>query len=119
MSVQATGDNLLYQWKKDGINLSDDNRHHGTGTDTLHIVKVEMGDSKARYQCSVKNEIGEEFSEEAVLTVSKLIIGLHEKLKWTNVKPKTGNCLNYTKTLQNNFSVAAETLFKNWGNFVG
>ena len=80
MSVQATGDNLLYQWKKNGINLSDDNRHHGTGTDTLHIVKVEMADSKARYQCSVRNEIGEEFSEEAVLTVSKLIIGLHEKL---------------------------------------
>ena len=80
MSVQAIGDNLLYQWQKNGINLSDDDRHHGTGTDTLHIVKVEKGDSKARYQCSVKNEIGEESSEEAVLTVSKLIIGLHEKL---------------------------------------
>ena len=80
MSVGATGDNLLYQWQKDGINLSDDDRHHDTDTDTLHIVKVEKGDSKARYQCSVKNEIGEEFSKVAVLTVSKLVIGLHEKL---------------------------------------
>ena len=80
MTVQATGDVLHYQWQKDGIDLSDDNRHHGTGTDTLRIVKVEKGDSKARYQCSVKNEIGKEFSEEAVLTVSKLVIGLHEKL---------------------------------------
>ena len=81
MIVQATGDNLHYQWQKNGIDLSDDDdRHDGTGTDTLRIVKVEKGDSKARYQCSVKNEIGEEFSEEAVLTVSKLVIGLHEKL---------------------------------------
>ena len=79
MSVQATGDNLHYQWQKDGNDLSDD-RHHGTDTDTLHIVKVEKADSKARYRCSVKNEIGEEFSKEAVLTVRKLVIGLYEKL---------------------------------------
>ena len=80
MTLQATGDNLHYQWKKDGIDLSDDDRHHGTDTDTLRIVKVEKGDSKAHYRCSVKNEIGEELSEEAVLTVSKLVIGLYEKL---------------------------------------
>ena len=80
MSIQATGDNLHYQWKRDGSNLSDDDRHHGTGTDTLHIVKVKKSDSKALYRCSVKNEIGEEFSKEAVLTVRKLVIGLYEKL---------------------------------------
>ena len=74
MIVQATGDNLLYQWQKDGIDLSDDDRHHDTGTDTLRIVKVEKGDSKAHYWCQVKNEIGDEFSKEAVLTVSKLVI---------------------------------------------
>ena len=76
MSIQATGDNLHYQWKKNGNGLSDDDRHHGTGTDNLHIVKVEKGDSKSHYQCSVKNEIGEEFSKEAVLTVGKLIINI-------------------------------------------
>ena len=70
MTVQVTGDNLHYQWKKDGIDPSDD-RHHDTDTSTLRIVKVEKGDSKARYQCSVKNEVGEECSDEAVLTVSK------------------------------------------------
>ena len=79
MTVQATGDNLHYQWQKNGNKLSDDGRHHGTGTDTLRIVKVEKGDSKC-YRCSVKNEIGEEFSKEAVLTVSKLVIDLYEKL---------------------------------------
>ena len=80
MTVQATGDNLHYQWQKNGIDLSDDDRHHDTGTSTLRIVKVEKGDGKARYRCSVKNEIREEFSKEAVLTVSKLVIGLYEKL---------------------------------------
>ena len=76
MTVQATGDILHYQWQKDGIDLSDDSRHHGTGTDTLRIVKVEKGDSKARYQCSVKNEVGVKFSKEAVLTVSKLVVNV-------------------------------------------
>ena len=66
--------NLHYQWQKDGIDLSDDDRHQNTGTDTLRIVKVAKGDNKAHYRCHVKNEIGDEFSEEAVLTVSKLVI---------------------------------------------
>ena len=79
MSVQATGGNLLYQWQKDGIDLSDDGRHHDTDTDTLRILKVEKGDSKGRYRCHVKNEIKEEFSKEAILTVSKLVIGLYSK----------------------------------------
>ena len=76
MTVQATGDDLHYQWQRDNIDLSDDDRHHDTGTDTLPIVKVEKSDSKARYRCSVKNEIGEEFSKEAVLNVGKLVINM-------------------------------------------
>ena len=76
MTVRAIGDNLHYQWQKNGIDLSDDDRHHGTGTDTLCIVKVEKGDSKACYQCSVKNEIGEEFSKEAVLKVGRSVINV-------------------------------------------
>ena len=76
MTVRATGDNLHYQWQKDGIDLSDDDRHCDTGTHTLHIVKMEIFDNKAHYRCHVKNEIGEEFSREAVLTVSKLVISV-------------------------------------------
>ena len=75
MMVRATGDNLHYQWQKDGIDLSDDSGHHDTDTDTLHIAKVEKGDSKAHYRCHVKNEIGEEFLMEAILSVSKLVSG--------------------------------------------
>ena len=73
--VEATGDCLKFKWQKDRkINLSDDEKCYDTDTDTLHIVKVEKGDNKARYQCLVKNEIGEEFSKDVVLTVSKLVI---------------------------------------------
>ena len=83
MTVRATGDNLHYQWQKDGIDLSDDDRHHGTDTNTLHIVKVEKVDSKARYRCSVKNEIGVQFSKEAVLKVGKLVINVcTENFHW-------------------------------------
>ena len=74
--VEATGDNFHYQWQKDGIDLSDDDRHRDTGTHTLGIVKVEKSDNKARYRCLVKNEIGEEFSKDALLTVSKLVINV-------------------------------------------
>ena len=74
MTVRATGDNLHYRWQKDGIDLSDDDRHRDTGTHTLGIVKMEKSDNKARYRCLVKNEIGEEFSKDALLTVSKLVI---------------------------------------------
>ena len=76
MTVQTTGDDLHYQWQKDGIDLSDDDRHHDTGTKTLRIVKVEKGDNKARYQCRVKNEMTEEFSKEAVLKVGKLVVNM-------------------------------------------
>ena len=112
MSVQATGGNLCYQWQKDGNDLSDDDRHHNTDTDTLHIVKVEKGDSEACYRCHVTNEIREEFSKEAILTVSKLIIDLYEKLSgplqikyWTlHELPQNAAAL---------YSAADETLFKN------
>ena len=76
MTVQATGDNLHYQWQKDGIDLSNDDRHRDTGTHTLRIVKMEKSDNKASYRCLVKNEIGEKFSKDAVLTVSKFVINV-------------------------------------------
>ena len=75
MTLQATGDNLHYQWQKDGIDLSDDDRHRDTGTHTLRIVKMEK-DDKVHYRCHVKNKVGEEFSKDAVLTVSKLVINV-------------------------------------------
>ena len=73
-TLEATGDDLQFKWQKDGKNLSDDSKYHYTDTDTLQIVKVEKADSKSCYRCHVKNEKGEKLSEQAVLTVSKLVV---------------------------------------------
>ena len=76
--VQATGDYLHFQWQKDCIDLSDDDKYQDTDTDTLHILKVEKSDSKASYRCHIKNDADEKFSKQAVLTVSKLIIAVND-----------------------------------------
>ena len=68
LTVEASGDDLQFQWQKDGKDLHDDSKYHGTKTHTLHIKDVEKGN----YQCVVKNDVGE-LSEEANLAVSKLV----------------------------------------------
>ena len=70
--VKATGECLQFQWKKDCKDLHDDSKYRGTKTDTLHIKEVEKSD-KGCYQCLVKNHVKGKFSEEATLTVSKLV----------------------------------------------
>ena len=71
--VKATGNNLQFQWQKNRRDLSDGDRFCDTNTDTLHILEVEKSD-KGRYRCHIENDLGEEFSKEAVLKVSKLFI---------------------------------------------
>ena len=71
--VKATGDDLHFQWQKNQSDLDDGNRCGGIHTNKLRIIEVEVGD-KARYRCLVKNSVGKEFSHEAFLIVSKLII---------------------------------------------
>ena len=44
-----------------------------THTSRLHIIEVEK-DDKGRYRCLVKNYVGDEFSQEAFLIVSKLVM---------------------------------------------
>ena len=70
--VKATGECLQFQWKKDCKDLHGDSKYRGTKTDTLHIKEVEKSD-KGCYQCLVKNHVKGKFSEEATLTVSKLV----------------------------------------------
>ena len=74
--VEATGDDLNFQWQKNHSNLHDCKRYCDAHTDTLHIVKVEMSD-KGCYSCLVKNAVGEKLSDEAFLTVSKLLISCY------------------------------------------
>ena len=73
-SIKATGDNLLFQWKKNGHDLSDNHKYRGTNTHSLRIVAVEES-NEAHYSCLVKNDIGELLSDSALLRVSKFLVG--------------------------------------------
>ena len=72
-TVEATGDDLRFQWRKDGKDLRDGRKCRGTKTHTLHIKDVEKSD-KGSYQCLVRNDVRKEFSEKAGLAVSELVI---------------------------------------------
>ena len=74
--MKATGDNLQFQWQENRRNLSDNDRYYDTKKDSLHIVEVMRGVKNARYRCHVKNYIGEKYSDEAFLTVSKSVVKL-------------------------------------------
>ena len=71
--IETSGDNLQFQWQKDGSDWSDVDRSCGVDTNTLYIMEVEEGD-QGHYRCLVKNDKGSIFSDEAFLAVSKLLI---------------------------------------------
>ena len=70
--VKATGGDLQFQWQKNHVDLCEDGRHCNTDTDTLSIVKVEK-DDEGLYRCLIENDVGRQFSSEALLTTSKYI----------------------------------------------
>ncbi len=68
-SVQATGTNpLIYQWKKDEVNLSDSGTVSGATTSTLTVTNVSASDV-GNYSVSVSNTGGFASSIAAALTV--------------------------------------------------
>ena len=71
--VTVTGVCLQFQWKKDSEELHDSGKCRGTRTHTLRIKDVNKSD-KGCYQCFIRNDDGEEMSNEAELTVSKCIL---------------------------------------------
>ena len=78
-TVEASGVDLHYQWRKDGNDLHDGNKYRDTKTHTLHIKDVEKSD-QGSYQCIVKNGVNEVLSEKADLAVSKLVINVNDNL---------------------------------------
>ena len=73
-TVEATGDNLTFQWQKNGSNLKNGRNHSGTDTNTLSIRQVKNSDAGC-YRCLVKNEVKLEgdISEEAELNVCECL----------------------------------------------
>ena len=77
LTVEATGDELYFQWQKDGECIDKKKSrfhfHHANTTSTLRIKDVSK-DDKGRYKCVVKNlvEMGGKASDEAELLVCEL-----------------------------------------------
>lgn len=72
-SVSVTGFMLVYQWQKDGINISDTaETYSGTNMTTLMVLSVTEPDDTGNYVVIVYNNAGSAESDPAVLTVCKL-----------------------------------------------
>ena len=69
-TVEATGDDLTFQWQKNGSDVHNDSNYSGTDTNTLSIRHVDKSDEGC-YRCLVRNEVNRvgEVSEEAKLNV--------------------------------------------------
>ena len=69
-TLEATGDDLKFQWQKDARDVHNDINYRGTDTNTLSIRHVKKSHA-ARYRCFVMNEVNKngEVSEEAKLIV--------------------------------------------------
>jgi hypothetical protein len=69
-TVTATGcgGTLLYQWQKNGANLSEGGHYSGTTTATLTVSNVDAGDV-GDYRCAVTNPAGSTYSNTAALTL--------------------------------------------------
>ena len=72
LKVEAKGDDLIFQWLKNGSNLKSDSNYSGTYTNILIIRQVKKSDAGC-YRCLVKNEVKKNgvLSEEAQLSVCK------------------------------------------------
>jgi len=68
-TVSAVGDGtILYQWQKDGLDLTEGGQYSGVTTPTLSIANVAATDAGS-YRCRVTAGCGAAVSEEAALTV--------------------------------------------------
>ncbi len=67
-TVVATGNNLAYQWKKDGSNLSNGGNISGVTTSTLSLTSVTTADY-GNYNCDVTGDCGVAESDSALLTI--------------------------------------------------
>ena len=76
-TIEATGDDLTFQWQKNGSDVHNDSNYKGAETNTLSIRHVNKSDG-GQYSCLVKNEVKRdgEVSEEAKLTVGESVLQL-------------------------------------------
>lgn len=76
-NIDVTGTNLIYQWQKDGVDLSDVGNISGTNTNTLNIDFSVNGD-EGIYDCNIQGTCGNLSSDAVLLTVvDSTVITLH------------------------------------------
>ena len=71
-AVNAAGNSLVYQWKKDGGNVSDDGNMTGANTASLSIANISQPIHQGTYTCVVTGTCGSATSDPALLTVSSV-----------------------------------------------
>ncbi|KPK80046.1 MAG: hypothetical protein AMS27_17420, partial [Bacteroides sp. SM23_62_1] len=69
-NVNATGSFLVYQWKKNGVNMADGGTVSGSQSKTLTISGLVTGDA-AIYTCDITGSCGSLQSDPATLTVNE------------------------------------------------
>lgn len=70
LSVGVSGDNLVYQWKRNGIALTNSGNVTGTTTSNLSISNVTLNDA-GDYTCTVSGNCGTVNTNSAVLTINQ------------------------------------------------
>ena len=80
--VEATGDDLTFQWRKNDSNLKSDDNYSGTGTNTLRIQNVKKSHAGC-YRCLVMNDVEKDgiLSGKAQLSVCKLMCCVNAVMK--------------------------------------
>ena len=70
--IEATGDDLIFQWQKNARDVHNDINYSGTDTKAFSIRHVKKSD-EGHYRCLVKNEVKKDgiLSKEAQLSVCK------------------------------------------------
>lgn len=67
-SIQAQGTELFYQWQRDSADISD------ATSATYTLSSVSMADSGSMFRCIVSNSVGDTFSNEAMLIVTRAVV---------------------------------------------
>lgn len=71
IEVNATGDNLVYQWQKDGLNLTDAGNIFGSQSSILIIQNTTLADQGV-YRCNVSSTCNSLLTNTSNLTVNAL-----------------------------------------------
>ena len=72
IAVQATGDGLTFQWRRDGVDLAPGGDHGFTGVNaaTLQSSSARLSDSGAIFECVIAGPCGGQTTRAAVLVVN-------------------------------------------------